>query len=310
MKFAHSPTPSSDMPMSNPQIDLEYNVRNTVSPELVDRTLAEYRTRSERSIDDLREFGGICYDQPSRQKLDIWGIDDGLHPIFLVIHEGYWRALSRHDSAFMAGTLAGTLASVEIATVAVDYGLAPHTSPEDIVRQVRAAVAWVYHHGAAHGIDRDRIVVGGSSAGGHLTAAVMVPGWQLEFDRPDKVVRAAMPISGLFILRPLISPFANDLARPGCASSRATELAAVCRAARPMRRRRGSRARRGRVRGAEPTIPRGVGPIFRERTPCRAEPHHYNIFLDLADPASALTMALARMINHLGTHPRAVSDTL
>ncbi|MBM4479761.1 alpha/beta hydrolase fold domain-containing protein [Rhodococcus hoagii] len=111
--------------------------------------------------------------------------------MFVAIHGGYWRALSRHHTAFMAGMLA----DAGIATVAVDYGLAPHTPLEEIVRQVRAAVAWVYHHGAEHGLDRNRIVVGGSSAGGHLTATTMVSGWQAEFGLPDDVVRAAMPIS-------------------------------------------------------------------------------------------------------------------
>lgn len=286
----------SRTPMSAPQTDLDYNVRNTVTPELFDHTLAEYRGRSDQAVAGMRGFRGVYYDQHSQQQLDVWGTGTGLRPVFVVIHGGYWRALSRHDSAFMARTLD----DAGIATVTVDYGLAPRTPLEEIVRQVRAAVAWVYHHGAAHGLDRDRIVVGGSSAGGHLTAAVMMPGWQHEFDLPIDAVRAAMPISGLFDLRPLVDSFANSWL--GLDPHRAAQLSPMLFTGQP-----GPRAV---VAVAEHD---GVGFLAQSRSFHRAwgmhsesellvvpNRNHYDIFLDLADPASSLTTTLVRMIDQLG----------
>ena len=274
--------------MTDPQIDVDYNVRNTVSPELFDATVEEYRQRSRETVDGLDGFADLRFDPDSTERLDVWGVGGALRPVFVAIHGGYWRALSRHHTAFMAGMLA----DAGIATVAVDYGLAPHTPLEEIVRQVRAAVAWVYHHGAEHGLDPNRIVVGGSSAGGHLTATTMVSGWQAEFGLPDDVVRAAMPISGLFDIRPLVDSFANEWL--GLDDSRASALSPMLQTDRV-----GPRAV---VAVAEHD---GVGFLeqsrkFHEAWARRSESellvvpdrNHYDIFLDLAEPDSALGRAL------------------
>jgi arylformamidase len=274
--------------VTDPQIDVDYNVRNTVSPELFDATVEEYRQRSRETVDGLDGFADVRFDPDSTERLDVWGVGGALRPVFVAIHGGYWRALSRHHTAFMAGMLA----DAGIATVAVDYGLAPHTPLEEIVRQVRAAVAWVYHHGAEHGLDRNRIVVGGSSAGGHLTATTMVSGWQAEFGLPDDVVRAAMPISGLFDIRPLVDSFANEWL--GLDDSRASALSPMLQTDRV-----GPRAV---VAVAEHD---GVGFLeqsrkFHEAWARRSESellvvpdrNHYDIFLDLAEPDSALGRAL------------------
>lgn len=274
--------------MTDPQIDVDYNVRNTVAPESFDATVEEYRQRSRETVDGLDGFADVRFDPDSTERLDVWGVGGALRPVFVAIHGGYWRALSRHHTAFMAGMLA----DAGIATVAVDYGLAPHTPLEEIVRQVRAAVAWVYHHGAEHGLDRNRIVVGGSSAGGHLTATTMVSGWQAEFGIPDDVVRAAMPISGLFDIRPLVNSFANEWL--GLDDSRASALSPMLQTDRV-----GPRAV---VAVAEHD---GVGFLeqsrkFHEAWARRSESellvvpdrNHYDIFLDLAEPDSALGRAL------------------
>ncbi len=195
--------------MSDPVIDADYNVRNTVPPAEFDRIIAEHRSASSAATMGMIGHTGITYDAASGQKLDVWGTEEGLRPAFVVVHGGYWRMLSRHDASFMARTLDAS----GIATVAIDYGLAPATPLKEIVRQVRSAVAWVYHHGAQHGLAPERIVVGGSSAGGHLVGVTMVTGWQQELGLPAVVIRGALPISGLFDLRPLVRSIANEWLR-------------------------------------------------------------------------------------------------
>lgn len=298
-----SPVPGPVSPVPGPGIDAAYNVRHTVSPEVFDQVMIDYRTASDRAVADLPGHRDVIYDEASAQRLDVWGTPGpgaGLRPVFIAIHGGYWRALSRHDAAFMAGVLN----EASVATVTVDYGLAPATQLREIVRQVRAAVAWVYHHGAARGLDPRRIVVGGSSAGGHLTAATMVPGWQRDFGLPANVVRAALPISGLFDLRPLVGSFTDEWL--DLTADEATALSpavAVDGAGAPPR--------------AVVAVAEHDGDGFREQSRAfhaqwarRAdsallivpERNHYDVFLDLADPNSALTRALLDLVAGTADH--------
>jgi len=70
-------------------------------------------------------------------------------PVFIYLHGGYWRALGRDDSAFMAPALTQAGAIV----VVPDYDLAPAVSLDHIVDQVRQAFAWVVRNIAIYGGD-------------------------------------------------------------------------------------------------------------------------------------------------------------
>ncbi|MDH6229790.1 arylformamidase [Mesorhizobium soli] len=183
-------------------IDRDYSARASVTPEVFEAEMRKYRRRSEE-MRGLATHLDVVYDAESGQTIDIYGTGAELRPVFVFIHGGYWRMLSKHDSAFMAGMLA----SHGIATAVVDYRLAPEVTLEEIVREVRAAVSLLWKNGRAYGIDPDRIYVGGSSAGGHLTGAVLSGGWHDVFGIPENVIRGAMPISGLFHLAPIAKSF-------------------------------------------------------------------------------------------------------
>lgn len=57
-----------------------------------------------------------------------------------------------------------------MAVVNVTYDLCPVVTVEEMVRQVRAAIARTRHNAESFGGDRNRIIVAGHSAGAHLTA--------------------------------------------------------------------------------------------------------------------------------------------
>lgn len=58
------------------------------------------------------------------------------------------------------------------AVLAVDYRLAPEHVYPAALDDVRTAMKWIHTHGHAYGLDPERIVVVGDSAGGHLAADV------------------------------------------------------------------------------------------------------------------------------------------
>jgi len=93
------------------------------------------------------------------------------------------------------------------AVVNVTYALCPAVTITEIVRQVRAAIAWTYRHAASFNGDPGRIYVAGHSAGGHLTAMAMLTDWEEEYGLPDTLVKGGIPISGLFDLRPFPATF-------------------------------------------------------------------------------------------------------
>lgn len=58
--------------------------------------------------------------------------------------------------------------------VSVDYRLAPETRFPGAVEDCHAALKWLHDEADALGVDRDRLVIGGESAGGGLAAATAI----------------------------------------------------------------------------------------------------------------------------------------
>ncbi len=92
----------------------------------------------------------------------------GGRPAIVAIHGGGWRGGSKGGF----GRMAARLARHDYVVVSVDYLLSKPDSPSwpDNFEDVREAVRWVRRHADDYGIDPDRIVALGASAGGHLSA--------------------------------------------------------------------------------------------------------------------------------------------
>ncbi|MGA2068455.1 MAG: alpha/beta hydrolase [Thermoguttaceae bacterium] len=91
----------------------------------------------------------------------------GRQPAVVFIHGGALIMGSRKwpDRRFL-----GELASRGLATVSIDYRLAPETKLPGIIQDVQDAWRWVRREGPKSlGIDPERIAVAGGSAGGYLT---------------------------------------------------------------------------------------------------------------------------------------------
>src|SRR5207302_5703363 len=90
-----------------------------------------------------------------------------------------------------------------IAVAVINYDLCPDVSIATIVEQCQRAVGWVVRDGAAHGINTERVIVGGHSAGGHLAAMLLTTDWQAIGLTRDPIV-GAVSVSGVHDLAPMV----------------------------------------------------------------------------------------------------------
>jgi arylformamidase len=181
--------------------DAEYNNRALVPehPEILGRmakAAAAYRAEATaRKRADL----GVRYGRSERQVLDIFHAPaGGSPPLAMFIHGGYWRALEPAAFSQVAAGLNARGATVALA----GYDLCPQVGIGDIVEQIRQACIALWQRAGK------RILVFGHSAGGHLAATTLATDWQ-KLSAPPDLVPAAMAISGLFDLVPLMSTAMN-----------------------------------------------------------------------------------------------------
>lgn len=183
--------------------------------------IEDYATLSAAALQSGSRHAELAYGSAAAHKLDLFlpALQDSesLPPLLLFIHGGYWQELSKASSLFSAPdcTDAG------IAFAAIDYTLAPQASVHDMVLECRKALRWLHQHGEELGFDPQRIVVSGSSAGAHLAAMCCLRGWKDDADLPVGVPAAAVLVSGIYDLQPLIGTSINEALSLDAASARA-----------------------------------------------------------------------------------------
>ena len=182
------------------EIDAQYNAGASVPDAAA--CLRHYADQAKRARETLPCLLDVPYGATLDETLDIFPAAEPHAPVWVFIHGGYWRALSSKD---FSGVALGPHA-LGFTTVVVNYSLCPQVTIDEIVRQVRASVAWVVRNiaGKAFGSgDPARIVLGGHSAGGHLTAMALQTPWAERYGLSANPIAAAVLISGIYDLHPL-----------------------------------------------------------------------------------------------------------
>jgi arylformamidase len=158
-----------------------------------------FAERSALARDTLRHHLNVPYGATLAETLDIFPAEQPNAPVLFFIHGGYWRARAARDYH----SVALGPAAMGFTTVLVDYALCPTVTLDEIVRQVRAAAAWTLRHIAEYHGDPKRVVISGSSAGGHLGAMLLTTPWQQDYGLPDDPFAGAVLLSGLYDIAPL-----------------------------------------------------------------------------------------------------------
>ncbi|MDP9095843.1 MAG: alpha/beta hydrolase [Pseudomonadota bacterium] len=175
-------------------LDRAYNARDSVAD--FEAELQRWTNLSSVARFQLDPVLDIVYDAPSGMALDWFtGADGG--PVVLWIHGGYWRAVAKSEQSLVAPGLVAAGAHVAV----MDYSLAPGVTLDEILRQARAAAAFVLATAATHGADPARIFIAGHSAGAQLGGMLLS-----EFG----ALRGGILLSGLFELEPIRLTHIND----------------------------------------------------------------------------------------------------
>ena len=150
----------------------------------------------------------LAYGADPKQKMDLLvPANASRAPLLLFIHGGGW---SIGDKRTGAGVKAAHFTAQGWAFASVNYRLVPQASVEQQAADIASAIAFARIHAAEQGLDPDRIVLMGHSAGAHLAALVGTD--------PRYLKAAGVPMSavrGIVLLDGAAYDIARQMARPG-----------------------------------------------------------------------------------------------
>jgi arylformamidase len=185
---------------------LEREYSPSVCVASIDPFLEAYVERSRKAAARLPYRQNVRWGEGGDEVFDFFPAASRDAPLLLFFHGGYWQEHSKTDVLFVATNCVAR----GIAYASVEYTLAPEATVPEIVEQCRRAVGSIYSQASALGFDSRRICIGGSSAGAHLAAMLLVDGWQKTLGCREDLIGAAILLSGIYDLEPLVPTYINQ----------------------------------------------------------------------------------------------------
>lgn len=136
-------------------------------PKLSDPCRKAIGTRETAAIPGATEH---AFGPDAKQRLDLVRPEGKIKaPVLLFVHGGGW---SIGDKRHAAAPKAKHFAAAGWAFASANYRLVPQATVEQQAADVASAIAWLRANAAREGLDPNRIVLMGHSAGAHLVALV------------------------------------------------------------------------------------------------------------------------------------------
>jgi acetyl esterase/lipase len=160
------------------------------SDDFIDRAPSNVRPTSQRKNQSLKIIENVPYADTNnpRQQIDLFlprqQLDDKPLPIVAFIHGGGWRKGSRRSGLSFIGPIVQTGKYIG---ASIGYRLTDEAIWPAQIHDCKAAIRWLRANAGRYGGDSNKIIVSGSSAGGHLVAMLGTSGdvAELEGDLGD-----------------------------------------------------------------------------------------------------------------------------
>lgn len=185
------------------ELEWQYNPRVSIPDAAA--YIERAQQLSAETIAGCEHRADIRYGPGTKETLDLYPAASHRAPVHVFFHGGYWRAQDKTDFAFVARDLAAQGVSVVVA----NYDLCPAVTVTDIVAECVRCIRYIVTHTGELGVDAERLSVSGHSAGGQLVAKLLGHDWGSE-GLTQHPISAAIVISGIFDLAPLLHTSIND----------------------------------------------------------------------------------------------------
>jgi len=187
--------------------DAGYNLRAR-RPDFEESVIKVWQAGSEAARASLDSTLDHRYGSGERQRMDIFRCGDSSAPTLVFFHGGYWKSGDKSIYSF----LAAPFTAVGVNVVIAGYDLCPTITVTQICKEAREALVHLWQHSAKLGLNQDRIIVMGHSAGGHITQMMMATNWPaIEAGLPKDLIKAGIPLSPVSYLEPVrLTPAVND----------------------------------------------------------------------------------------------------
>ena len=188
-------------------LDSQYNQRALV-PD-ADDYIAVDVAESDRVRKKLECRIDVAYGPGEDERLDVFPAAAPGSPLVVYMHGGAWTRSDKANESFMAEAFVAAGA----AFVAVNFGLCPKVTLDEMIRQARASVAWSHENAASFNADPGRLYIAGHSSGGHVGGMMVVTDWPATHGLPRDLVKGALLCSGMYDLAPVRLSARNDYLR-------------------------------------------------------------------------------------------------
>lgn len=150
---------------------------------------------SMKAVRDIRYYEGPGSDA-KLNALDLFLPEGKTNvPVVFYVHGGRWRAGDKGTPQ----TLIDIFGRMGMAVVSTNYRISPAVKHPTHIEDVARAFGWMYQNAGKYSINRNRIYIVGTSAGGHLVSLLGADTRRLQaVGVPPGAIKGVMSISGIY----------------------------------------------------------------------------------------------------------------